>query len=111
MLPVEAALLRPTAARWLKLLSLRPPVSVTRPILNVLAAGPGLVPPQAATNVASTRQIPRLNKRTGGFLIRPPLQVSCEYPSIRGDCNTQLWEILRAPCGRQRAVDRMAAAR
>src|SRR4030081_265736 len=75
--PVEAALLRPSAARWLKLLSLRPPVSVTRPTLMTLGVGVAPVPaplPHAARTTASVRATPRLNKRTGGFLIRHPLQ-------------------------------------
>jgi hypothetical protein len=40
--------------------------------------------PQAATTLASKRQIPRLSKRTGSFLIHPPLQVSCEIPLDSG---------------------------
>src|SRR5260370_26202940 len=54
MLPEDAALASPSAARWLKLLSLRPPVSVTRPILNDFAVPPVVVLPQAATTNRAT---------------------------------------------------------
>src|SRR5579859_1384550 len=60
MLPVDAALARPRAARWLKLLSLRPPVSVTRPTLIVGAVFVDVVElPHAVTNRTATATRPR----------------------------------------------------
>src|SRR5947209_8816155 len=77
MLQVEACRASPTAARWLKLLSARVPVSVTRPILMVFCGVPPPVvpPPQAARTRARSRLALRASKRIDGFLIDPPLAV------------------------------------
>src|SRR2546421_2005463 len=96
MLPVDAALERPTAARWLKLLSLSPPMSVTKPTL-IVACGvppPVLPPPQAARTRARSRVALRASKRPGGFLIDPPKDFSSN-PSIPRDCSTKIFEIFQ----------------
>src|SRR5256885_1421110 len=60
MLPDVEAFARPRAARWLKLLSFRPPVSVTRPTLIVGVVPPPLVVlPHAATTMSAMNARPR----------------------------------------------------
>src|SRR5207237_185912 len=66
MLPVDAAFERPTAARWLKLLSLRPPMSVTNPTLMVACGVPPPLEPAlhfgtetSAERVEANRSFPQ----------------------------------------------------
>src|SRR5215472_19034238 len=63
---------RPTKARWLKLLSFKPPVSVTRPILYCFAAGV-LLPdePQAVARTRKTATTPNNLNRLCPILDAP----------------------------------------
>src|SRR5581483_7402383 len=76
MLPVDAALARPRAARWLKLLSLSPPVSVTRPTLifgDGVEPPAEVVPPHAAMNISPAAIRPR-NRSCGRNIFRAPFK-------------------------------------